>query len=56
MRFRSGTSAVTPFTIPHDAVDPVGFTFRSDGIKVGICTDLGYMPPACAIIFAAATC
>jgi len=35
---------VTPFTIPHDAVDPVGFTFRSEGIKVGICTDLGYMP------------
>ena len=28
----------------HDAVDPVGFTFRSEGIKVGVCTDLGYMP------------
>ncbi len=42
---RSATLPVTPFTIPHDAVDPVGFTFRSEGIKVGICTDLGYMPP-----------
>jgi len=42
--FQIGDIMVTPFTIPHDAVDPVGYTFRSDGIKVGICTDLGYMP------------
>jgi len=42
--FHIGDIEVTPFTIPHDAVDPVGFTFRSDGIKIGICTDLGYMP------------
>jgi len=35
---------VTPFTIPHDAADPVGFTFRAEGTKVGIATDLGYMP------------
>ena len=42
--FAIGAVTVTPFTIPHDAVDPVGFTFRSEGIKVGICTDLGYMP------------
>jgi len=25
--------AVTPFTIPHDAVDPVGFTFLAEGIQ-----------------------
>lgn len=42
--FQIGDVTVTPFTIPHDAVDPVGFTFRSEGIKVGVCTDLGYMP------------
>jgi phosphoribosyl 1,2-cyclic phosphodiesterase len=42
--FEIGGVTVTPFTIPHDAVDPVGFTFCSEGIKVGICTDLGYMP------------
>jgi phosphoribosyl 1,2-cyclic phosphodiesterase len=42
--FQIGDITVTPFTIPHDAVDPVGFAFCSDGIKVGICTDLGYMP------------
>ena len=42
--FQVGDITVMPFTIPHDAVDPVGFTFRCDGIKVAICTDLGYMP------------
>src|SRR5579864_2007720 len=42
--FQVGDISVMPFTIPHDAVDPVGFTFRVDGMKVGICTDLGYMP------------
>ena len=44
-RFQVGDIDVTPFTIPHDAVDPVGFTFRTEGVKVGIATDLGYMPP-----------
>ena len=42
--FQVGDLTVMPFTIPHDAVDPVGFTFSSEGIKVGVCTDLGYMP------------
>lgn len=42
--FDIGDISVMPFTIPHDAIDPVGFTFRSEGLKVGICTDLGYMP------------
>src|SRR5271170_8047952 len=42
--FQIGDIAVTPFTIPHDAADPVGFTFRSEGVKVGVATDLGYMP------------
>ena len=42
--FQVGDINIRPFTIPHDAVDPVGFTFRVDGIKVGLCTDLGYMP------------
>ncbi len=41
--FQIGDITVTPFTISHDAVDPVGFTFRSDGVKVGVCTDLGYI-------------
>ena len=33
---------VTPFSVPHDAVDPVGFTIESEGGgKVGIVTDIG---------------
>src|SRR5215471_15719590 len=36
--------AITSFTIPHDAADPCGFTFKADGIKIGVVTDLGYLP------------
>jgi phosphoribosyl 1,2-cyclic phosphodiesterase len=36
---------VMPFTVPHDAADPVGFVFTIEGIRVGMVTDLGYMPP-----------
>ncbi len=43
--FSIGDIAITPFTIPHDAADPVGFVFESEGIRMGIATDLGYMPP-----------
>ena len=39
--FRIGDIGVTPFTIPHDAVDPVGFTLLAEGIKIAIATDLG---------------
>src|SRR6185437_11892785 len=42
--FHIGDIAVTPFTIPHDAADPVGFTFRAEGTKIAFATDLGYMP------------
>lgn len=42
--FHIGDIAVTAFTTPHDAADPVGFTFRMEGIKVGLVTDLGYVP------------
>jgi phosphoribosyl 1,2-cyclic phosphodiesterase len=42
--FRIGDIAVTAFTIPHDAADPVGFVFEADGVRIAIATDLGYMP------------
>src|SRR5207237_6353954 len=42
--FEIGDISVTPFTIPHDAADPVAFTFRAEGVKLAIVTDLGYMP------------
>ncbi len=43
-RFIIGNITVMPFTIPHDAADPCGFTFKAGGVKVGIATDLGYLP------------
>jgi phosphoribosyl 1,2-cyclic phosphodiesterase len=46
--FSIGDITVAPFTIPHDAADPVGFTFRAEGVKIGIVTDLGYMPASVA--------
>jgi phosphoribosyl 1,2-cyclic phosphodiesterase len=44
--FTVGDITVAPFTVPHDAVDPVAFTFRAEGIKLGVVTDLGYLPPS----------
>lgn len=44
-KFEIGDIAVTAFTIPHDAADPVGFTFRAEGVKMAFATDLGYLPP-----------
>jgi phosphoribosyl 1,2-cyclic phosphodiesterase len=43
-RFEVGEIEITPFTIPHDAADPVGYAFRANGVKVAIVTDLGYLP------------
>jgi phosphoribosyl 1,2-cyclic phosphodiesterase len=42
--FQVGDLEVMPFTIPHDAVDPTGFAFRSEGVRLAIVTDLGYLP------------
>ncbi len=47
--FSIGDIAVTPFTIPHDAADPVGFVFEAEGVRIGLATDLGYMPPNAAM-------
>jgi phosphoribosyl 1,2-cyclic phosphodiesterase len=43
-RFTIGDIEILPFTIPHDAADPVGFVFRTEGLKIAMATDLGYMP------------
>ncbi len=42
--FVVGDIDVRSFTTPHDAIDPVGFTFQAQGIKIGVVTDLGYIP------------
>jgi phosphoribosyl 1,2-cyclic phosphodiesterase len=42
--FCVGDIEVMPFTIPHDAADPVGFHFFAEGMRVAIATDLGFIP------------
>jgi phosphoribosyl 1,2-cyclic phosphodiesterase len=43
--FAIGDIAVSPFTIPHDAADPVGFVFTAEGVRMAFATDLGYVTP-----------
>jgi len=42
--FQAGAFSVAPFSIPHDAAYPVGFTFSSRGKKLGLATDMGFVP------------
>jgi phosphoribosyl 1,2-cyclic phosphodiesterase len=39
--FTIGGLTVHPFSVPHDAYEPVGFVFEADGVRLGIATDLG---------------
>ena len=41
-----GSLTVEPFSTPHDAVAPLGFVIRCDGVSLGIATDLGHLPDA----------
>lgn len=43
-RITVGDIDIDTFTIPHDAVDPIGFCFHAEGVKIGLVTDLGYIP------------
>ena len=43
--FTIGDIGLSPFTIPHDAADPVGFVFSAEGVRLGFVTDLGYVTP-----------
>jgi len=44
--FEIGSMTITPFPVPHNAADPVGFTIESTGRKLGLATDLGCALPA----------
>lgn len=39
--FPLGDFTVEPFSVPHDAYEPVGFTISAAGVKVGVVTDMG---------------
>lgn len=40
--FSVGSITVEPFSVPHDAADPVGFVIRDTSSAFGVLTDLGY--------------
>ncbi|MFH1033575.1 MAG: MBL fold metallo-hydrolase [Pseudomonadota bacterium] len=39
--FDLGSLRVQPFSIPHDAADPVGLVMSAGAARLGLCTDLG---------------
>jgi len=39
--FQIGDIAVEPFTVCHDALDPVGFAISSGDTRIGVVTDIG---------------
>lgn len=41
--FFIGPVCVRPFAIPHDAADPVGYTFTCGQGRLGVATDLGHI-------------
>ena len=42
-KFSIGDLDIDPFSIPHDAVNPCGFTILGDNKKISIATDIGHM-------------
>ncbi len=41
--FRIGDVMIETFSVPHDAVDPVGFVFACGKSKVGVLSDVGHV-------------
>ncbi len=41
--FEFGDLEIHPFSIQHDTMDPVAFTIKTNSLKLGFCTDLGFV-------------
>jgi phosphoribosyl 1,2-cyclic phosphodiesterase len=41
--FAFGEIQVHPFSVQHDAIDPVAFTIQVENLKLGFCADLGFV-------------
>jgi phosphoribosyl 1,2-cyclic phosphodiesterase len=39
--FEIGDITLEPFSVPHDAYEPVGFVARIEGLSIGVATDIG---------------
>ena len=37
---------IKPYTVPHDAREPLQFTFHSNQIQLGVLTDIGHITPS----------
>ena len=44
--FFIGGVNVRPFAIPHDAMEPVGFTLSCKSMRCGVATDIGHIAPS----------
>ncbi len=42
--FEFGDFHIQPFSVSHDAAEPVGYLMQANSTSVGICTDLGVVP------------
>jgi phosphoribosyl 1,2-cyclic phosphodiesterase len=42
-RVEIGPVEVEPFSVPHDAADPLGFVLAGEGMRFGTATDLGHV-------------
>lgn len=42
-KFEIGDLIINPFSIPHDAVNPCGFTICNNNKKISVATDIGHM-------------
>ena len=38
-----GALTVTPFSTPHDSIDPLGFALRAQDCRACVITDIGYV-------------
>jgi phosphoribosyl 1,2-cyclic phosphodiesterase len=43
-RLSIGDLAITPFAVPHDGDEPVGYLLEHGGVRVCLATDLGHVP------------
>jgi len=47
---------ITPFSVQHDTLDPVAFILKKAKIKIGVCTDLGFVTTLTKIQLKECTC
>jgi phosphoribosyl 1,2-cyclic phosphodiesterase len=49
MPFHVGDVEITPFRVPHDAIEPVAFSIAFGGLRVTQLTDVGHLPETVSV-------